>query len=228
MKHDTAWLPVSSLITERRLFYYASLGCLFLPCGPVVVMRRYLPTGTNERKRPVYIDSLHISAPYCRDCEKNSITSTRWESRTDQHDTTRHRIREFWSDEIKHFISAYSKTRHITRRFLKRQHKPLYTSILKEPPPHPSVPDARKSLSHAAKKPVSHPHIAFSARQYRLFRTPIKPFQCTIKPFPYICTGYPASYNTMRELFTHRKKHHRRAQIRTFIWFLRYKRRDMS
>ena len=80
---------------------------------------------------------------------------------------------------------------------LKRQHKTLYISILKEPPPHPSVPDARKSLSHAAKKPVSHPHIAFSARRYGLFRTPIK-------PFPNANTGYPVH---PYRLF-HSKQHH--------------------
>ena len=80
---------------------------------------------------------------------------------------------------------------------LKRQHKTLYTSILKEPPPHPSVPDARKSLFHAAKKPVSRPHKAFSARQYGLFRTPIK-------PFPHANTGYPIH---PYRLF-HSKQHH--------------------
>lgn len=69
---------------------------------------------------------------------------------------------------------------------LKRQHKTLYISILKEPPPHPSVPDARKSLFHAAKKPVSHPHIAFSAHQYRLSRTPVQAFPQQATP----CVSY--------------------------------------
>ena len=184
MKHDTAWLPVSSLITERRLFYYASLGCFFLPCGPVVVMRRYLPTGTHERKRPVYIDSLHISAPYCRDCEKNSITSTRWESRTDQHDSPRHRIREFWSDEIKHFISAYSKTRHITRRFWRDSINrciPAYWKNRHRIRPFPTrekaFPTLRKSPYHILIKPFPHAHKAFpmhhktfSVHLYRLSR----------------------------------------------------------